>query len=255
MPEITKNYSPLMSNLIKLIQKTGTSQVDIVCQSVNEYADILRILVAELDQKQFVISDKCEDPTDSKNYPHAITITVNNRKGQQTDKVTLGYPAIFKMAHAYEQKSKTSKAKVVVTYYQTDRLSKIKVKLLKLWLLLSNIFMTGISIGMILKAPVINNTNYWVAIVVSTILLLFCNDLYIKSSNQNNYDGLVPRRYQKPVWYWFAIYFLADLAVATILLIDFHCDFSTILSISTWVWSWLSWIIISFVFKHFGFKN
>lgn len=248
MPEITKNYSPLMSNLIKLIQKTGTSQVDIVCQSVNEYVDILRILVAELDQKQFTISDKCEDPTDSKNYPHAITITVNNRKRQQTDKVTLGYPALFKMAHTYEQKSKTSKTKVVETYYQTDRLSKIKVKLLKLWLLLSNIFMTGISIDMIFKAPVINNTNYWVAIVVSIILLLFCKDLYDKSSNQSNYDGLVPRRYQKPVWYWFTIYFLADLAVATILLIDFHCDFKVLLSISTWFWGWLSWIIISFIF-------
>lgn len=233
---------------MKLIQKTSASQVDIVCQSVNEYADILRILVAELDQKQFTISDKCEDPTDSKNYPHAITITVNNSKGQQTAKVTLGYPALFKMAHTYGQKQKTAKTKVVGTYYQTDRLAKIKVKLLNLWLLLSNIFMTGISIGMIFKAPVINNTNYWVAIVVSAMLLLFCKDLYTKSSNQNNYDGLVPRRYQKPVWYWFAIYFLADLAVTTILLIDFHCDFSTILSISTWVWGWLSWIIISIVF-------
>ena len=233
---------------MKLIQKTAASQVDIVCQSVNEYADILHILVAELDQKQFTISDKCEDPTDSKNYPHAITITVNNSKEQQAAKVTLGYPALFKMAHAYEQKQKRSKTKVVETYYQTDRLAKIKVKLLNLWLLLSNIFMTGISIGMIFKAPVINNTNYWVAIVVSIILLLFCNDLYIKSSNQNNYDGLVSKRYQKPLYYWFAIYFLADLAVATILLIDFHCDFKALLSISTWGWGWLSWIIISIVF-------
>ena len=249
MPEITKIYSPLMSNLMELIQKTSASQVDIVCQSINEYNDTLGTLVAELDRKQFTISDKCEDPTDSKNYPHAVTITVNNSKEQQTAKVTLGYPALFKMAHTYGQKQKVAKAKVVATYYQTDRLSKIKVKLLNLWLLLSNIFMTGISIGMIFKAPVINETNFWVAIVVSIIFLLFCKGLYTKSSNQNhNYDGLVPRRYQKPLYYWFAIYFLADLAVATILLIDFHCDFSTILSISTWVWGWLSWIIISFVF-------
>lgn len=247
MPEVVKIYSPLMSNFLNLADKTNNNQFSIVCKSFAEYYQLTKLLRNELNLDMVNISNLLDDPLQKGVFPHAIAVSIGKTNQLDEDKITFDYESIKKMSHHYANKQINAETNIASHYYQTDTLTKLKLIFLRLWIILSSVFIVGVAGLSLYTSPRVGINNIW---VVTLTWLGFCElyaHLYNKSSDTSHANGLIPNRYYKPIWYWFMLYLLADIAVLIILVIDFNCNLKLVFSIEMLILGIVLWLPLALI--------